>query len=223
VGGRYWFKEDPIPKLVDPSAATFTNNSTTTLCANQQLEKAWGQCHSCHHSIDDDCFQHANQERWHPACFVCAKCQHPLANDLLSACFTPKSTTVSAARVLLCNQCATDIIVTGQSAHQDTTACSFIHLTQLQHYLYLLKLSLSRLYLVMNSSSKYLFFLHPLKLLTFFHSCQTQRASQYLCTAKLQQQAESFHHHTLCRLPTHDQRSSRQSTTVLQAKATKAH
>ncbi|SAM04290.1 hypothetical protein [Absidia glauca] len=153
VGGRYWFKEDPIPKLVDPSAATFTNNSTTTLCANQQLEKAWGQCHSCHQSIDDDCFQHANQERWHPACFVCAKCQHPLANDLLSARFTSKSATTSAARVLLCNQCATDIIVTGQSAHQDTTACSFIHLTQLQHYLYLLKLSLSRLYLVMNSST----------------------------------------------------------------------
>lgn len=167
MGGRYWFKEDPIPKLLDPSAAAFTNNSTTTICANQQQEKAWGQCHSCHQSIDGDCFQHANQERWHPSCFACSTCQHPFANNLLSARFISKSITTPAARVLLCNQCATDIIVTGQSAHQDTTACSFIHLTQLQHYLYLLKLSLSRLYLVMNSSSKYFLLFHLLTLLTF--------------------------------------------------------
>ncbi|KAI8343292.1 hypothetical protein BC941DRAFT_410945 [Chlamydoabsidia padenii] len=157
VGGRYWFKEDPVPKLLDPTATTnFTNmdnsdGSTTTLCTNQHQEKTWDLCYSCRQTIDKDCFQHANLERWHPSCFTCSKCQHPFAKDLLSARYLSINT--STARVLLCNQCATDIIVTGQSAHQDTTTCSFIHLTQLQHYLYLLKLSLSRLYLVMNSSS----------------------------------------------------------------------
>ncbi|ORZ10836.1 hypothetical protein BCR42DRAFT_107322 [Absidia repens] len=140
IGGRYWFKEDPFPNLLDPlSLGTNHHQETTT----------WSQCYLCRQSIYSDCFQHTNQKMWHSSCFVCSKCQHPLSNDLSAARLDMNSD--SAICVLLCDQCTTSNITTRQS-QVDTTKSSFVHLTELQHYIYLLKLALARLHFAMNSS-----------------------------------------------------------------------
>ncbi|KAI8079798.1 uncharacterized protein BX664DRAFT_341477 [Halteromyces radiatus] len=124
IGGRYWFKEDPFP------------------LDRFKLDHPQEQCYSCKQPIDNDCYQHENhQEQWHPSCFICSKCQHPLTNDLLIA----RCINESGTRVLVCDPCITH--------NDDNDNNTFIHLTQLQYYIYLLKLALSRLYFVMHSSS----------------------------------------------------------------------
>ncbi|CAO3585841.1 unnamed protein product [Absidia cylindrospora] len=140
IGGRYWFKEDPFPNLLDSSSFGTNHQQETTM---------WSQCYLCRQSIYSDCFQHTNQKMWHSTCFVCSKCQHPLTSDLPAARLDMDSD--SAMHVLLCDQCTTPNITTRQS-QLDTTKSSFVHLTELQHYIYLLKLALARLHFAMNSS-----------------------------------------------------------------------
>lgn len=140
IGGRYWFKEEPFPKLsLEPSSSTINHKDTAL------GPPAWDQCYSCHQSIDSDCYQHANQEQWHPSCFLCSACHAPLLTDLTLVQLSIDS--ASETKSLLCNSCA------DTPPHSHTKPSPFVHLSQLQYYLYLLKLALTELSVTMNSSS----------------------------------------------------------------------
>jgi uncharacterized CHY-type Zn-finger protein len=107
--------------------------------------RAWDQCYSCHQPIDSDCYQNANHEQWHPSCFLCSACNAPLLTDLTLVQLSINSATETKS--LFCNSCA------ATPPHNDTKPSPFVHLSQLQHYLYLLKLALTELSVTMNSSS----------------------------------------------------------------------
>ncbi|CAO3595110.1 unnamed protein product [Absidia cylindrospora] len=144
VGGRYWFKEDPFLGVLDSSS----KHDNTPLLTNQHQDILWDQCYSCQQLIDEDCYQYENRFRWHPSCFVCSQCRNVFTN-LSTVQFSANS--ASGSHVLLCSQCSTST-VTCQQNYQGAAHPLFIHMTQLQHYLYILKLVLARLYHVMNSS-----------------------------------------------------------------------
>ncbi|ORZ22220.1 hypothetical protein BCR42DRAFT_487805 [Absidia repens] len=144
VGGRYWFKEDPFLSVLGSSA----NHDKASLYTKQHQDILWDQCHSCQQLIDEDCYQYENRFRWHPSCFVCSQCRHVFTN-LITVQFSANS--ASGSHVLLCSQCSTSP-VTGQQNYHGTVYPLFTYMTQLQHYLYILKLVLARLYHVMNSS-----------------------------------------------------------------------
>ncbi|KAI8340036.1 hypothetical protein BC941DRAFT_239349 [Chlamydoabsidia padenii] len=146
IGGRYWFKEEPFPKLPLDSP-TLPSQNDTILGTNQHLP--WDHCYTCQQPIDTDCYQHTNREQWHPSCFVCSSCHSPLVNDLSLARLSLD--TVSGTKSLYCHSCANTVASDPQQ--NDITTSSFTYLSQLQYYMSLLKLALTQLYLDMDSSS----------------------------------------------------------------------
>ncbi|KAI8384769.1 uncharacterized protein BYT42DRAFT_612443 [Radiomyces spectabilis] len=93
-----------------------------------------GRCRGCSQTIEEACYMVQNY-RWHSSCFVCHRCQR----RLVDAQFSTKVRLYENDRqtILLCDACE----------RNDTNECDIVTVSQLDQYLYLLKMALARLYL----------------------------------------------------------------------------
>ncbi|KAG0181800.1 hypothetical protein DFQ29_007028 [Apophysomyces sp. BC1021] len=91
-------------------------------------------CQVCKEVCDDQCFKFQNR-LWHDQCFACSKCCTPLRGQYLDASLNMSD------QLLLCKHCATQTPGLRQG---------FEHVTQLQQYSFLLRVSLRRLYNLLN-------------------------------------------------------------------------
>ncbi|KAF7727507.1 hypothetical protein EC973_007485 [Apophysomyces ossiformis] len=91
-------------------------------------------CQVCKQVCDDQCFKFQHY-LWHDRCFACCKCCAPLRDQYREVSLDPSDQT------LLCKHCATQTPGLRQG---------FEHVTQLQQYSFLLRVSLKRLYNLLN-------------------------------------------------------------------------
>ncbi|KAF7727490.1 hypothetical protein EC973_007468 [Apophysomyces ossiformis] len=91
-------------------------------------------CQMCAKACEEQCFE-LNNHRWHDSCFACSQCCVPLRNEHQDAFLD------NSSLLLYCKQCA---------GKKTNVTKGFKHVTQLQQLSFLLRMSLKRLYHLLN-------------------------------------------------------------------------